>query len=346
MKLSNDNNTPFVCECGYVAKTKAGLGAHKRAKHSESGRVSPSPLPPAAPVGAGNGTEALKPHLIPSPSPTPAGKTGLFARLFKRTDKDKQIKQLKKEKAEAYAAANKLAAQVTELTKAHPVGRTKKEQVGFILLAALGLGTVSATLGYMFIATELGGMPFLPLTMLIAAVVFIMRKDLVFNIKLLALKIAKRNPVVTYQVSTNKNIVRGVDTFNEKSGQILHGSKAQQIKVDWSPEGQLIDGSHHLPACIHVGADTQIKNLFSSAADTLGAKQIGIMLKDAEQLGELKATEKIDKLVQYAVIALVVVGIGTAVTVMNMVSIGELTETLTPLMKAASVTVKNKLAGG
>jgi hypothetical protein len=219
-------------------------------------------------------------------------------------------------------------------------GYTKKQLVGAVSLGALTLGLAAGGTYSIFGGV---GMPFLPITSLLAFVLFALRKDIPFNLKLLAYKFGKKNPRVIYHADSSKSIQRMIVPFNDREGTAQLRS---DMKVELTPKALLVDSQRNIMSAIHVGAEKTIRDLFETASDFFTAKQVDLMLKDAEQLGELRSTEKLDKIVKYALIALVIVAIGAGASVMTLMSMGELTQQidkLIPLLQGIPEIVKNSL---
>jgi hypothetical protein len=181
------------------------------------------------------------------------------------------------------------------------------------------------------------------LAMLVAMeslLLFLMRKDIGFNIKLNKAKLLKQNPRICYDIDNSKTIERKVVSYNGKENKFNAGGRgANELKVTWKPQAQLVDRNHSIAACLHRGTEQEIVDPFEQTGDLLSAKTIDLMVKDAEQLGELKNQDKLDQLVKSAYIVIIIVAIGAVASGLAFLGVSDLSEVLAPLLKSAKVTL-------
>ena len=220
-----------------------------------------------------------------------------------------------------------------------------KDTARLVALGAAVAGLLAGGVIAMAVVPEIG-VPFLPLVILMGFILLIMRKDIPFNLKFLALKLAKKNPRVIYNIDNCKTITRVVEGYNPQLNTVNIGRGKRAPVIDWVADSQLIDGALMVASGIHVGGEKVLRDIFKEAGDLWAAKTVDMMIKDAEQLGELKSTEKLDKLVQIGYIVALAAVIGTVVSVLTLTSVGELVEridVIIPMLQNIPALVANSL---
>ena len=325
----------FKCGmCDYEAKNLAGLMAHQRAKH-KSGNGGGNDAPPsAAPTVAASGIGTAK-QVIHTPSAVAAVQHNPLRPLMIK------LGLVKREGAEEI---DRLAALLSESEEERihyqeiaesKMGLSVKDTMRLVAVGATTAGLAIGGIIAMAMVPAIG-VPFLPLSMLLGIALLVVRKDLPFNLKFLALKLAKKNPRIIYHIDNSKTITRLVEVYNPQLNELILGRGKRAPVIDWTPESQLIDGARTVASGIHVGSERTLRDIFKEAGDLWTAKTVDIMLKDAEQLGELKSTEKLDKLVQIGYIVAIAAVIGAIVSVLTLTSVGELVEridVMIPMLK-------------
>lgn len=187
--------------------------------------------------------------------------------------------------------------------------------------------------------------PFFWFAIIEGGILLAMKKDIGFNIKYYALKLLKRNPRVIYHVDGSKVITRYAVSYNPPTSSFKTSGKPA-VEVEVTPDALLTDGNFGLPAGLHIGTERQLKNLFEEAGDYFTAKQVDLMIKDAEQLGELKSTEKLDKLVQIGYIVAGATVIGVVFSILSWSTIGEMQaafNSIYPMLTQIPQLLKNTL---
>jgi len=166
--------------------------------------------------------------------------------------------------------------------------------------------------------------PFFWLAFVFGALLLVMRKDVGFNLKYFVLNKLKRNPRIIYHVDGSKVLSRMVVGYTPSVSSFKIGGKPP-LEVEVTPDGLLTDNNYSMPCGIHVGGERSLRNLFAQASDYFTAKQVDLMIKDAEQLGELKSTEKLDKLIMIGYIVAGAAVVGVVVSILSWAAIGDLT---------------------
>lgn len=218
-----------------------------------------------------------------------------------------------------------------------------------ILLAQLGLVLLVLTFlvagAWHLAGNVLVEMPFFWLSMVLMLVLVLVRKDIMFNVMFFVLKTLKRNPRIVYHVDGSKVLTRYAVSYNPATSSFkLAGKPALEVEV--TPDALLTDGSYSTPAGLHVGGERSLRSLFTEAGDYFTAKQVDLMVKDAEQLGELKSTEKLDNLIKIGYIVAGAAILGVIVSVLTWSSVGELTasfDKVYPMLAQVPELLKNTL---
>lgn len=188
-------------------------------------------------------------------------------------------------------------------------------------------------------------LPFLWFAIVEGLILLAMKKDIGFNVKFHALKLLKRNPRVIYHIDGSKVITRLAVSYNPPTSSFKTGGKPS-VDVEVTPDALLTDDSFGLPAGIHIGTERQLKNLFEEAGDYFTAKQVDLMVKDAEQLGELKSTEKLDKLVQIGYLVVGASAITVIVCLLTWSTVGEIQASfnaMIPILQQIPTLLQNTL---
>lgn len=188
-------------------------------------------------------------------------------------------------------------------------------------------------------------MPFLWLSIILGALLVIVRKDLTFNLKFFLLQKLRRNPRVVYHIDGSKVITRMVLSYNPPTSTIKMGGKPP-LEIEVTPDALLTDSSYSVPAGVHIGSEKNLKNLYKEAGDYFTAKQVDLMIKDAEQLGELKSTEKLDNLLKIAYIVAGAAVVGVVFSILTWSAVGDLTaawQSVAPLLRQIPEVLKNRL---
>lgn len=222
--------------------------------------------------------------------------------------------------------------------------------VGQLLVLSLAFAALMA--GFFILHTQqtpLSELPFFGLAVVLLVIIFIMRKDLGFNIAFHVLKLMKKNPRIIYHVDGSKAVSRLVVGYDPKKGIIVLGRGAKATEIDITPDAVLYDADRNVPGGVHVGAERALLNLFKSAGDYWTAKQVDIMLKDAEQLGELRSNERINKMLNILYIVAGAAVISVLVGVITWTSVGQLNTSISILssqLQGIPELVKNTLLSG